>query len=188
MAPDATSPTWFTGRTRIITIVSLIAVVLAGATAVSANIGILHSAADSSVGDATVIGDLSSAVTTDADSGTSSVSGAGYDVVKTFAVDSAGTVTVTRADTGLRLDHVVPTAGWSWTLRQSDSAALTLTMANESRMLVFAAMTTPNGDITASVSEAAGSSGQTVQPVQPHDDDDDRDGHHEHFEGRDDDD
>ena len=54
---------WFTGRTRLITVVSIVAVAVAGASAVSANIGILDSASDTPVGQASVNGDLGTPTT-----------------------------------------------------------------------------------------------------------------------------
>lgn len=189
---------WFTGRTRLITIVSIVAVGLAGATAVSANIGILDTASDSPVGNASVIGDLSTPSTQVVDvylpdtaagavpATTLSTGGLG---VQQFAVDVAGTVTVAATDAGLRLDRVDPAAGWSWSLSQSDSAALLVTMSNGTRTFEFTASTTADGNIAASVSEpivtpapAANSGGYDDE------DDEHEDDEHEEYEGGEDDD
>jgi hypothetical protein len=155
---------WFTGRTRLITIVSIVAVGLAGASAVSANIGILDSASDSPVGNASVTGDLvtpSTQVvdvylpgTTAAPAATTAATMPNADpTVQQFAVDVAGTVAVAATDTGLRLDEVTPAIGWSWTLAQSDPTALMVTMTNGTRTFEFTATTTADGNIAASVNE-----------------------------------
>ncbi len=158
---------WFTGRTRLITIVSIVAVGLAGASAVSANIGILDSASDSPVGNALVTGDLgtpstqvvdvylpaSPATTTTPATNTAAPMPSADPTVQQFAVDVAGTVSVASTDTGLRLDQVTPAAGWSWTLTQSDPTALMVTMTNGTRTFEFTATATADGNIAASVNE-----------------------------------
>lgn len=153
---------WFSGRTRLVTIVSIVAVSLAGATAVSANIGILNSASDSPVGDASVTGDLSGAATEVvdvylADTSTSTVSTStlpgGATVAQQYIVDVAGKVFLASAETGLRLDHVEPATGWTWTLAQDDPNALQVTMTNGIRTFEFQATRGPDGTIAASVNE-----------------------------------
>lgn len=155
---------WFTGRTRLITIVSIVAVGLAGASAVSANIGILDSASDSPVGNALVTGDLGTpstqvidvylpATTATTVANTAATMPSADPTVQQFAVDVAGTVSVAATDTGLRLDQVTPTAGWNWTLTQNDPTALMVTMTNGTRTFEFTAAATADGNIAASVNE-----------------------------------
>lgn len=159
---------WFTGRTRLITIASIVAVGLAGATAVSANIGILDAASDSTVGNVAATGDLTTPSTQVIDvylpaaSATTAATAApvvtaspavGSAAVQEFAVDVAGTVAVASTDTGLRLDSVTPTAGWNWTLSQTSQAELMVTMTNGVRTLEFVATTTVDGNIAANVNE-----------------------------------
>ncbi len=192
---------WFTGRTRLITIVSIVAVGLAGASAVSANIGILDSASDSPVGNASLTRDLvtpSTQVvdvylpdTSAATAPTTAASVPGADpTVQQFAVDVAGTIAVAAADTGLRLDQVTPAVGWSWTLAQSDPNALMVTMTNGTRTFEFTATTTADGNIAASVNEPivtpapANSNGGGYEDDDHHDDRED----HEEYEGGEDDD
>ncbi len=143
----------------MITIVSIVAVGLAGATAVSANIGILNAASNSTAGSVSAAGDLTTPTNqvVDVYLPNSSVapipspsSAAG---VQEFAVDVAGTVAVASTDVGLRLDSVSPAAGWTWTLRQTSTTELTVTMTNGARTLEFVASTTADGNISASVNE-----------------------------------
>jgi hypothetical protein len=191
---------WFTGRTRLITVISIAAVGLAGATAVSANIGILDSAQDSAVGNASVTGDLGTSstevvgvITADATAATAAPTIPIADPpVEQFAVDVAGTVAVATTDTGLRLDRVIPSAGWTWALAQSDPTTLIVTMTNGTRTIEFTATTTAEGNIAASVSEPI----ETAAPANSGgghwaDDDDHDDDHEEHeqeYEGGEDDD
>jgi hypothetical protein len=153
---------WFTGRTRLITIASIVAVGLAGATAVSANIGILDSASDSPVGNASAAGDLATPPTqvvdvylpdTTTSTAPASTLPSADPAVQQFTVDVAGTVAVAATETGLRLEQVAPAAGWSWTLSQSDPSALMVTMTNGARTFEFTATRTADGSIAASVDE-----------------------------------
>jgi hypothetical protein len=187
---------WFTGRTRLITIVSIAAVGLAGATAVSANIGILESASDSPVGKALVTGDLGTPstqvvgvhrpVTTAATAATTAATrrSNGDPTVQQFAVDVAGTVAVATTDTGLRLDWVDPSAGWSWTLAQSDPSALAVTMTNGTRTFEFTAATTADGNVAAAVDEPIVTAASAGNGGGHHDDEDE----HDEYEGGEDDD
>ncbi|MEQ8718650.1 MAG: hypothetical protein RIE08_13655 [Acidimicrobiales bacterium] len=209
-SPQPSKPTgWFSGRTRLVTIVSVFAVVLAGATAVSANIGILDNASDSPVGNVSAAGDLTTPSAqvvdvylpdTSAAEPSTSTSVADADGVQEFAVDTAGTVAVATTDAGVRLEWVAPAPGWSWNLAQSDPSTLTVTMTDGSRALDFTAVSNADGTITASVSERAGA---PVAATTPYDDDhddeyddehddeyDDYEDEYEHreYEGREDDD
>ena len=167
------------GRTRLVTIVSIAVVGIAGATAVSANIGILDQSSDQDVGELSAAADLATPSTQvvdvylpadpattlapaaapagDAAIGDSTTvpaaPAAGNGVVQQFAVDVAGTVAVARTDAGVRLDGVVPAAGWSWTLTQHDAATLLVTMTNGARTFELTATAAPDGTIAASVTE-----------------------------------
>lgn len=156
---------WFNGRTRLVTIVSIAAVGLAGATAVSANFGILDTPSDSKVGDASATADLAapstqvidvylpSDSTTAVAPAATSVPGVGAVAVQDFAVDVAGTVSVASTDTGLRLDGVTPAAGWTWTSTQNSENELMVTMTDGTRTLEFVATRNVDGTIAANVNE-----------------------------------
>ena len=57
-APDRTKVVDRIGRTRLVTVASVLAVGLAGAVAVGANVGILDSASNTTVGNVSAVGDL----------------------------------------------------------------------------------------------------------------------------------
>lgn len=197
---------WFSGRTRLITIVSIVAVALAGATAVSANIGILDSASDSPVGNASITGDLATPSTQVIDvylpnstaaveqSTTTTPTSPTTDPVKVqeFEVDVAGTVAVAATDAGLRIDHVTPAAGWSWSLSQSDPSTVMVTMTDGARTFEFIATKTADGTVAASVSEPIETPAPATTAGSYNDENDDHDDHEEHeedeYEGGDDDD
>jgi hypothetical protein len=217
---NTTPPTkpagWFSGRTRLITIVSIVAVALAGAAAVSANVGILDAATESEVGNVSVAGDLTPLapqvvdvyLPADASSTTSlptvgSTSTTLAEVAATttnvptgiasgiqeFAVDAAGTVALATTETGLRLERVAPTHGWTWRLAQNSQTELMVVMTNGVRTLEFVAVMTPDGNIAASVNEPVITQAPPVTSGNSGDDfDDDRDDDDQYDDDRDDDD
>jgi hypothetical protein len=179
---------WFTGRTRLVTIVSIVAVSLAGAAAVSANVGILDKASDSSVGNLSATGDLTTPSTQvidvylpkDAAAPTTvtSVPAVASVAVQEFAVDAAGTVAVASTGTGLRLDSVTPNAGWTWALTQSSPSDLTVTLTDGTRTLEFVA-TAVDGKVVATVNEPVVAPAQTTASTgggQPTDDEQEYEG------------
>lgn len=153
MASDSSSPlrSWFSGRTRLVTVLSIIGVGLAGATAVGANIGILDSTSNGPVGEASLVGDLPSPSTQVVDV---YLSDEGEEVQR-FAVDVAGSAGLVATATGLKVDEVVPAAGWTWALVQESPMSLTITFTNGSRTLEFVATTAGDGVITTFVGEPA---------------------------------
>jgi hypothetical protein len=197
-APSSKLVRWFTGRTRLITIVSIFAVGLAGAIAVSANIGILAAAPDSAVGNASVTGDLGPPSTQVVDvhlPATTAPPSTADAARQQFTVDVAGTVTVVETDAGLRLDHVAPAAGWTWSLAQSDPTVLVVTMTNATRTLRFTATRTADGNIAAEVHEPIGApsavddgGGTRIDRDEDHDEHGDEHEEHEEYEGGEDDD
>lgn len=178
----------WTGRTRFVTAASILAVGIAGAVAIGANIGILDAAEHNNIGELSAAGDLTDtgpqvvdvyldgttgtvdpaapAVTDPARSG-AAASGANVERTatngsETFAVDAAGTVTIGRTANGLRLESVDPSAGWTWQLSQTDPTTLTVSFTDGARILDFTATLAGDGSITPevveTVSEPAGSS------------------------------
>lgn len=183
----------------MVTVLSVVAVGLAGAAAVGANIGILGSASDSS--EDLLVSTPSSQVVDvylpSTSNALGSVTGA-----QRFVVDAAGTVALTTTEGGLALDEVLPSPGWNWTLVQSASSSLMVTFTNGVRTLEFTASSARDGAISTSVSEPVAGSAQVVcdDHEDDHEDDDhddeevDDDGDHEddvyecEYEGSDDDD
>ena len=196
--PQPSKPArWFSGRTRLITIVSIVAVGLAGAAAVSANIGILEAASDSNVGNVSAAGDLTPPATQVVDvylpsetpSTTSIAAAPVADVagVQEFTVDAAGSVAVVSTATGLRLDSVTPASGWTWSLTQTSQTELMVTMTDGVRTLEFVAATTADGHIAAGVNEPIVSQASPAANTGGHDGDDGEHDDGEHEGGEDDD-
>jgi hypothetical protein len=191
----------FFGRTSLITAVAIAGVVVAGAVAVGANIGILNAADDSDIGNLSAAGDLIPADTQVVDvyldeptSPTTATTLSTQDaaVAQEFAVDAAGTVAVVPTPGGLRLGDVVANPGWAWSLAQADSSALSVTFTDGVRTLEFTASIGPDGTITAAVEEpiVAVSPAASVDDDDDYSDDDHEDDEHEEdeHEGGDDDD
>lgn len=163
------------------TVLSILAVGLAGAAAVGANIGILDSASDGSISEDS--GDVAPS-TQVVDVYLPPTTGATADGAQRFLVDSAGTVALTTTAAGLALEEVVPTPDWSWTLVQSESTSLLVTFTDGTRTLEFTASTTGDGTISTFVSEPIAGSAPAVCD----DDGDDDDGDDEDDVDEDDDD
>ena len=140
-------------RTQILTAAAIVAVGISGAIAVAANVGIMNAADNSTVGGVAAATDLMPTDTqvVDVYLGPDNTTATGG---QEFSVDTAGTVTVSSSTVGaIRLDSVAPTAGWSWTLTQTDTSSLLVTFTNGSRTLEFTATAGTDGTITAKVNE-----------------------------------
>ena len=147
---------WLSGRTRLVTAISVIAVGSAGAVAFGANLGILGASADGPVGAvaATDLAPSTSGVAADA---------AGGDV-REYGVEGAGTVSVERTPEGLRLDAVRPTTGWTWTLSQTSPQALRVTLTSGVRSLDLAVVVGADGALVADVVDTTGASAPGAAP------------------------
>lgn len=176
---SASPSSWFNGRTRIVTALSILVVGIAGATAVGANIGILDSASDAQVGDASVTEEFGAQPTQVVDVYLPATSG----VVRRFAVDAAGTVAVSATNLAVRMDEIQASPGWSWTLVQSSSTSLRITFTNGTRTLEFTATIAADGSLSTAVIEP---STDSVSTADENVDDDYEE--YEEYEGSDDDD
>lgn len=111
-------------KTALATAVSVAVVVLAGATAVGANIGILDSGDDGTFGQLSAVSVPSSSVpTSTAPTGTSIAptdTTAADPEVTTFDVEGIAAVTVSRDGTALTVVAVEPQAGWTWSVERDD--------------------------------------------------------------------
>ncbi len=138
-------------RNQILTAAAILAVGISGAIAVAANVGIMNAADTNTVGNVTSATDLltSNTQVVDVYLGSESVPGGGQQ----FTVDAAGTVTVSSSANTVRLDQVVPTTGWTWSLSQSTTDTLMVSFTNGTRTVEFTATADANGTITANVSE-----------------------------------
>lgn len=142
-------------RTALITAGAVAATVLAGATAVGANIGILSSADNSPLGELSataVTSSTSSTVPSAVDLTAETVVPSAADVgSRRFAVADAGTVEVEAGPDGIRARDVVAAPGWVWSQRQVSDTALTVSFRSADSELVFVATLTPDGAIDAGV-------------------------------------
>lgn len=153
---------WITPR--LVTGVSIAAVAAAGALALGANIGILDAADNSTVGTLAAAGDLTppstqvvdvyvndGAATTQPATTVASVPAAAGG--QQYAVDTAGTVTVSALDGMVHLDQAVAVSGWTWSSTQPGPTDLTVTFTNGVRTLDFVAVLNPDGTVGARVDE-----------------------------------
>ncbi len=174
-------------RRTFITAAAITGTVLAGTTAVAANIGILNSAGSGPIGDLSASGGVEVAgatsttvepqvvevfidetVTTNPTSSptTSTTDGSG-EKGQTYRVDDAGSVTVDVVDGNLVLGDVATNAGWQWTTDQSSPTELTVTFVNGDSSYVFVASLTADGAITARVDEPITNIVRVTTPTTP---------------------
>jgi hypothetical protein len=196
-------------KTALATAASVAVVVLAGATAVGANIGILDSGDDGAFGQLSAVSVPSSTVTTSsAPTGTAPTATAPVGPeVTTFDVEGIAAVTVSRDGTALTVVAVEPQAGWTWSVERDDGEVeVELRSATEE---VDVYLTVVDGQIQTRVERTPlqVSSAATAPPTgqsggydddeyedDDHEDDDhededhDDEDHDEEYEGRDDDD
>lgn len=163
-------------RTSLITAAAVGATLLAGTGAIAANIGVLSSADDDSIGDlsaetviqpppATVepqvvdiyiedpptIEPLTEPVTT-----STTVLDADADAdgdAQEFVVETAGTVTVEQLGSRLFVSDVQVDDGWSWSAEQSSSSDVTVTFVSGETTYVFIATIGADGQIDARVDQ-----------------------------------
>lgn len=199
--PSPKSPHWFTGRTRLVTITSVVGVALAASVAFGANLGILGSAGDTNVGnvtanelsapagesvDVSVPATGSGGAPLEAAGSTTVVPPSGSGHVQEFEVDVAGTVSVVRNGDSLTLKAAVPNAGWTWNLTQTKSSSLHVGFTNGKRSFEFDASLGADGSILARVDEPLVKrvpSGNSTTASRSGDDHDDDKGEHDDDKG-----
>jgi len=201
-------------KSYFISAAAITGVVLAGTTAVAANIGILNAADDDNVGNltaavatvpATVEPQIIDVYIEEAvPQATFSTRTPGEDSDSTsqeFKVDEAGTVTIKRTPDGILLDGATVNDGWDWTSNQSSATDLVVTFTSGDSEFVFYAGLADDGSIAARVDEpivnvvqappAPSSSVATPSPAAPvpsYDDDDhyEEDDEYEEYEDHED--
>lgn len=178
-------------RTAGITAVSIAGVIIAGGAAVGANVGILNASNDPTFGILSADAAIFSADATSPTSSSSTVllNGTGTQTSQVFSVDTAGTVTVETAGTGLRVADVVANAGWNWEETGHGSGTTIVRFTSATETLEFHAKLHPDGSIEASVDRPGVNTttgSVTTSPSGSYDEDHDED--HDKYEGRDDDD
>jgi hypothetical protein len=183
-------------RTALITAGGIAAVIVAGAFAVGANLGILDASSDNEIG-ALAAGDL--VPTTDAtpDPALAASATTTTTALRTYLIDVAGTVVVDPTGDTIVVSGVTANPGWTWTAGPSDRSHVELTFTDEVRSLVFTAALGADGSIETSLDETTSAASAAVTTTTApttqgdHDDDGEHDGdadHDEEHEGRDDDD
>ncbi len=151
-------------RTSLISTAAIAAVLLAGGTAVAANIGVLGAASDDSIGQLTAAGEVGSTVDPSTSTSTSTVEATDTSGVVTiardasadtqgFLVEDAGTVTVRRIGGGIELGDVAASAGWSWSPEATSPSELTVTFTSSNAVYVFTAQVAADGAISARVDQ-----------------------------------
>lgn len=199
-------------RTSLITAAAVVGALLAGTGAIAANIGVLTSAGDDSIGNLSAGAAVETPSTTveaqvidiyveDPPSASpTGLSATGADdpaVVQQFAVGDAGTVTVERTPTGLFLGDVRANGGWEWSNEQSGADELTVTFTSGATTYEFHATVGTDGLIAARVDQPIVNVVRSPAPATASsrsggDEDDDHDDHDEYedddHEGGDDDD
>lgn len=193
----------FTSRTTLITALAVAGVLVAGTAAIAANIGILNSTDDSSIGSLSATDDLiettsTTGVPTTIATTTTSLPDSPADAGGSYVVDDAGVVTLSTSG-GLTLVSAAPEAGWTVTSSQPAPTSLEVTFTNGVRTLVFSAVLGSDGVVTADVVEPidvlgapaatpATSSPSTSSPTTTIDDDHFDDDHDDDFDDDDHDD
>ena len=178
-------------RTTLITAGGIAAVIVAGAFAVGANLGILDASSDNQIGALAAAGDLvptTGATPAPVTTGPATPTTA---APQTYLVDVAGTVAVDPTGDTLVVSSVGANPGWTWTPGPSDATHIELTFTNGVRSVVFTATRAADGSIDAGVDETtSGTSAAATATTAPasHDDHDDDGEHDDEHEGRDDDD
>jgi hypothetical protein len=131
------------GRTKLITAASILAVVLASLFAVAANLGILNSADRSSVGTLSAAGDLTPAVASERSRS------------QVFSVGTAGTVTLSSVDGHARVDRISPAAGWSGRAVEASGAEVAVSFTDGTRTLELTATVAADGSLAGDVTDAS---------------------------------
>jgi hypothetical protein len=176
-------------RTAWITAAGIVAVVVGGAFAVSANLGILSASSADQVGALTATDDLAPATS---ESIVPPPAPMTPPATQSFIVDSAGSVSIANMDP-LVVRGVSVNPGWASSDTSSTGTRIDIVFSNTVRTLVFHAARNDEGQITATVDEISGrqppgaDAASTPTPGHNADEDEEYDEHVEH-EGRDDDD
>ena len=180
-------------RTALITAGGIVAVIVAGAFAVGANIGILDASSDHQIGELAAAGDLVPTTEGSLAPVTTGPATSTTTAPQTYLVDVAGTITVDLTGGAVVARAVGANPGWTWTPGPSDATHIEVTFSDGVRSLVFTATRAANGSIDVSVDDTRSGTASAATAPSSHDGSDDHDDpeeheEHEEHEGRDDDD
>lgn len=137
-------------RTALIAAGSIAVVIVAGTIAVGANLGILNAADSPPVGKLSASTSLPTAQQPAAAPATPVVAAA-TTAPQQYVIKQAGSVSVTLAESGVRLSDVSALRGWTWSLSQTSDSSLKVTFKHHSATYTFVATRGPKGSIVARV-------------------------------------
>jgi hypothetical protein len=152
-------------RTTLITGLAIAGVVLAGTAAIAANIGILNSTDDSSIGSLTATDELAQpapavvevqpveTITPTTVPAPTTTTESTVPAGSSYVVADAGSVSVAATPTGLALLGAAANPGWTAEAVQADPGTLTVTFRTGDRTVVFVATLGADGEILADVTE-----------------------------------
>jgi hypothetical protein len=160
-------------RTSLITVAAVAAAILAGGTAIAANVGVLGAAGDDPIGELTAVsvdaggaGEPPTSVTTSA--ATAVTASLPPSSTQQFQVEAAGMVTIRRVSSGIELDEVTTASGWSWALDTDGGPTLVVRFTSSDTTYVFTAEPAADGAVTARVDQVTQQpSAGTGQPAAP---------------------
>lgn len=134
-------------RKALFAAATVVAVLLAGVVAVGASVGLLDGG-NGGVGElsASSAGQVATAPAAEPASAS-----AADTHEQTFEVDRAGSVTLARTGSQLRVASVDPAAGWTWSTDQQSDDALAVELTDGSSVLVLHAELSADGSISARV-------------------------------------
>lgn len=172
-------------RKAVVAAASVAAVLLAGAVAVGANVGILDSG-DGGLGELSAASAGTFSAGSSADGAAAPAETSSSESHQTFEVDRAGSVTLDADGQVLSVASVQPSDGWTWTTDRRSDTELSVELTSGTDSLTLHA-SFDGRDIRARVEEGGvPATGSTAPDVQDHHEDE-HDEHHE-YEGHDDDD
>jgi hypothetical protein len=150
-------------RTMVITAAAVGAVVLAGGTAVAANVGILNSTSGDSIGKLTAVAPTTTPSSPDPTSATPAIptvpsptttmQSTAAAVGQQYKVADAALVTVERTDLGIKLGNVTAQPGWTHDDEQISPTKLTVTLHSADVTYVFTAELAADGTIAAGLDQ-----------------------------------
>ena len=141
-------------RTALITAGGIVAVIVAGAFAVGANIGILDASSDHQIGELAAAGDLVPTTQGALAPVTTGPATSATTAPQTYLVDVAGTVTVDSTGGTVVASAVDANPGWTSTPGPSDATHIEVTFSDGVRSLVFTATRATDGSIDVNVDDA----------------------------------
>mgnify|MGYP001817211930 CR=1 FL=1 len=186
-------------RTALISAASVVGVVLAGATAVGANIGILDQADNSGIGELSAAADTTAVeprvIDVQLDPQSPSPTIVRLDTADTadteasddtapqpFIVEDAGVVSLEATADGIRISEVTPNGGWTWIDNEPGDGTVSITFDSDDATYVFTASLAEDGSVLAAVEQpiiqivtkpapTSSSDGSAAAPDGDHDDD-----------------